>query len=63
MVRKIKKKLPRKKSEAEIAWEKIRKSYPNCIGSYPECPPSIEDKNNPPQECKLCPVYLEWKKR
>ncbi len=63
MVRKIKKKIPRRKSEAELAWEKIKNKYPNCIGSYPECPPKIEDKRNPPKECKLCPVYLEWKKK
>ncbi|MEE8402812.1 MAG: hypothetical protein V3R93_03580 [Candidatus Hydrothermarchaeaceae archaeon] len=62
MTRKQKKKLPRKKSEAERLWSKIKGKYPNCPGAYPECPPEIEDKNKPVDECRLCPVYLEWKK-
>jgi hypothetical protein len=59
MARKQRKKMPRKKSEAELAWLKIKGKYPNCTGSYPECPPEIKDKTNPPDECHLCPVYLE----
>lgn len=62
MTRKQKKKSPRKKSESELAWEKISGKYPNCTASYPECPPSIENKLDPPEECHFCPVYLEWKK-
>jgi len=62
MTRKQKKKIPRKKTESELAWLKIRSKYPNCIGSYPECPSAIEDQANPPSECHLCPVYMEWKR-
>lgn len=62
MTRKQKKKVPRKKTESELAWLKIRAKYPNCTGSYPECPPAIEDQANPPSECRLCPVYMEWKR-
>ncbi len=62
MTRKQKKKVPRKKSESELAWLKIRGKYPNCTGSYPECPQAIEERSNPPDECKLCPVYMEWKR-
>jgi hypothetical protein len=62
MTRKQKKKIPRKKTESELAWLKIKNKYPNCPGSYPECPPIIEDKLRPPGECRLCPVYIEWKK-
>jgi hypothetical protein len=62
LTRKQQKKIARRKTEAERQWEKIRRKYPNCSGSYPECPPEIEDKNNPPGECRLCPVYFEWKK-
>lgn len=61
MSRKQKKKPPRRKSEAEKLWLKIKGKYPNCPGAYPECPPEIEDKHNPSDECRLCPVYLEWK--
>jgi hypothetical protein len=61
MARKQQKKIPRRKSESERQWEKIRNKYPNCTGSYPECPPIIEEKKNPPGECRLCPVYLEKK--
>lgn len=59
MARKQQKKMPKRKSEAEVAWEKIRRKYPNCTGSYPECPEKIEDKNAPPMECVTCPVYAE----
>jgi hypothetical protein len=62
MTRKQQKKIPRRKSEAELAWLKIKGKYPNCCGSYPECPDKIEDKNSPPAECRLCPVHMEWKK-
>lgn len=62
MTRKQKKKMPRKKTESELAWIKIRNKYPHCMGSYPECPPAIEDKSSPSQECKLCPVFMEWKR-
>jgi len=62
MTRKQMKKLPRKKTESERAWDKIKGKYPNCTGSYPECPPSIEDKHDPPDECHLCPVFLELKR-
>ncbi|MFQ6105820.1 MAG: hypothetical protein ACE5NL_01985 [Candidatus Hydrothermarchaeaceae archaeon] len=62
MTRKQVKKIPRKKTESELAWLKIKGKYPNCSGSYPECPPEITDKMNPPAECLLCPVYMEWKK-
>lgn len=62
MTRKHRKKLPRRKTESERAWEKIKGKYPNCSGSYPECPESIEDRGNPPGECRLCPVFLEWKR-
>ncbi len=62
MARKQRKRLPKKKSEAEIAWEKIRRKYPNCTGSYPECPEKIEDRHSPPAECLTCPVYAEWRR-
>jgi hypothetical protein len=62
MTRKQVKKIPKKKTEAELAWLKIKGKYPECTGSYPECPPKIENKIDPPGECKLCPVYLEWKR-
>jgi hypothetical protein len=62
MTRKQQKKPPKRKSEAERLWLKIKGKYPNCSGAYPECPPEVEDKHNPPDECRLCPVYLEWKK-
>lgn len=62
MTRKMQKKVARRKTESELAWEKIKKKYPNCVGSYPDCPGEIEDKNNPPTECVICPVYMEWKK-
>lgn len=61
MARKQRKKIERRKSEAELAWSRIKNKYPNCIGSYPECPPKIEDRGNPDDECRLCPVYLKWK--
>ncbi len=63
MPKKYKKKLPRRKTEAERLWEKISGSYPNCVGSYPECPEKIEDKDNPPSDCIICPVYIEWKNK
>lgn len=62
MTRKQKKKLPRKKTESELMWEKIKNKYPNCQKSYPECPEKIDDPANPPGECRLCPVYMEWKR-
>jgi hypothetical protein len=62
VARKQRKKLPRKKTESELAWERIKGKYPHCSGSYPECPNDIQDKDNPPGECRLCPVYMEWKK-
>ncbi|GCC10526.1 MAG TPA: hypothetical protein ENI78_00310 [Euryarchaeota archaeon] len=62
MARKKQKKIARRKTEAEIAWDKIRRSYPNCVGSYPECPKAIEDKYKPPEECLTCPVYAEWRR-
>ncbi len=33
------------------------KKYPNCVGTYPDCPDKIEDPNNPPEQCKKCPMY------
>ena len=62
MTRKQKKKVPRKKTENELLWLKIKNKYPNCIGSYPECPPAIPEKASPPDECRPCPVYIEWKR-
>lgn len=63
VTRKQQKKPAKRKSESERAWEKIKGKYPNCVGVYPgECPPEIEDKNDPPTECKTCPVYMEKKK-
>ncbi|MCS4542307.1 MAG: hypothetical protein HY929_08355 [Euryarchaeota archaeon] len=32
--------------------------FPNCKGLYPDCPEVI-DVDNPPKECKLCPVLAE----
>ncbi|MGB9749086.1 MAG: hypothetical protein ACP5OZ_04365 [Candidatus Woesearchaeota archaeon] len=30
--------------------------FPNCKGTYPDCPESI-DQNNPPEQCRKCPKY------
>ncbi|MEE8400803.1 MAG: hypothetical protein V3R86_01440 [Candidatus Hydrothermarchaeaceae archaeon] len=62
MTRKQQKKPPKRKSEAEKLWLKIKGKYPNCTGSYPECPKEVGDKNKPDNECRHCPVYLEWKR-
>ena len=32
--------------------------FPNCRGLYPDCP-EVTDLNNPPKECKLCPVLSD----
>ena len=62
MTRKQTKKVSKKKKESERAWDKIKGKYPNCSGSYPECPPTIENKADPPNECHICPVFIERKK-
>ena len=33
-----------------------RKGFPNCQGTFPECPKEI-DTENPDRFCKLCPMY------
>ncbi len=63
MPKKYKKKLPKPKSEAEKLWDKIKYSFPDCQGTYPECPNDKIDISNPPLECKTCPIYFEYKKR
>ncbi|RMF91668.1 MAG: hypothetical protein D6733_00620 [Methanobacteriota archaeon] len=59
MTRKQRKRIPRKKTESELAWEKAKHTYPNCTKNYPDCPPEIEDPRNPPRTCRLCPIYME----
>ncbi|MCD6215647.1 MAG: hypothetical protein J7J92_01065 [Candidatus Aenigmarchaeota archaeon] len=38
-----------------------KQAYPNCIGFFDDCPPQINDPNNPPDQCKTCPKYRESK--
>jgi len=33
-----------------------KNKYPNCIGTFPDCPKEIDPKN-PPDVCKRCPNY------
>ncbi len=40
--------------------KKVEKKYPECVGSYKDCPKEITDVNNPPEQCKKCPKYHEW---
>lgn len=35
--------------------------YPSCISSGQGCPPSIPEPNNPPSQCKFCPMYMDSK--
>ena len=35
--------------------------FPNCIDFFDDCPPQINDPNNPPDQCKTCPKYRESK--
>jgi len=33
------------------------KKYPNCAGTFPECPTEIDINKEPIDECKKCPMY------
>ena len=37
------------------------KTYPSCSSTFDDCPPQINDPNNPPDQCKTCPKYRESK--
>jgi len=53
------------KNKFEMDMDKLRKmhekKYPDCVGEYKDCPKEIPDKNNPPEQCKKCPKYDEWR--
>ncbi len=38
------------------AFESRTGKFPNCRGTFPDCPETI-DVNNPPEQCKKCPKY------
>ncbi len=54
--RQIKKITPHWLREQKQFGKRTRK-YPHCVGTYPDCPDKIEDPNNPPEQCKKCPMY------
>ena len=35
-----------------------KKDYPNCPGTFSDCPEKIEDPKDPPKQCKTCPKYV-----
>ena len=43
----------------EKQWNTVKKVFPGCIKTYPDCPTEIPDPNAPPAQCRTCPVYLQ----
>ncbi|MEM5861222.1 MAG: hypothetical protein QXJ20_02410 [Candidatus Aenigmatarchaeota archaeon] len=46
---------------SDIFKEKIRKEYPNCVGTFSDCPEAIANPDEPPEQCKKCPIFVESK--
>ncbi|MEM3412230.1 MAG: hypothetical protein QW735_00830 [archaeon] len=58
----------KRKKEGEKIYEEIKKAkkFPNCYGSFPDCPPQVKELigkpwtvEQVPEECKICPYY-KW---
>jgi len=48
---------PRTISPTERKFQSIRRrGFPNCQGTFPDCPQEI-DKKVPPKMCRTCPYF------
>lgn len=45
----------------DIFKEKVRKEYPNCAGTFEDCPKEILNPEEAPEQCKKCPIFVESK--
>ena len=50
----------RKKPETVTIFEKALKEFPECSGTYPDCPEMVDISRDP---CMHCPVFLESGKK
>jgi hypothetical protein len=48
------------KPENVRIFEEALKSFPNCVGTYPDCPEEVDVTQDP---CMHCPIYLESPKK
>ena len=48
------------KPETVKIFEEGVKNFPNCVGTYPDCPESVDVAKEP---CSKCPVFLESPKK
>lgn len=46
---------------SDLFKDKIKKEYPNCVGTFEDCPKEIQNPEEPPENCKKCPIFVESK--
>ena len=46
---------------SDIFKNQVIKEYPNCIGTYEDCPSEIKNPEEPPEQCRKCPLFIESK--
>jgi hypothetical protein len=50
----------KRKPENIRIFEKATKEFPECTGTYPDCPEAVDITKDP---CMHCPIFLESKHR
>lgn len=46
---------------SDIFKEKVKKEYPNCVGTFEDCPKEIANPEDAPEQCRKCPLFVESK--